>query len=415
MIVPSGDSVERSAASDLGEASTNPHKIASIFDLIGTDQEVEEIDRRTRDRRIDDLVKEIEARDEAKRRVAERKAQALIDVDADRAMDGLAFLTFKDESEPIWGAGAEVLAAQGEGVVICGPQGVGKSTLAQQLVLARMGITSSMLLGYPVARDERPIFYLAMDRPMQIRRSLARMVDLTDESTAATIKRQLIVWKGRVPLKANEAPDAFAEWVAKHGRNPGLVIVDSLKDLLSGLIGDDDGIGFNDAMQRVIENGTEFLSLHQQRKATAENRKPAQLSDVYGSGWLTAGQGSVLLLWGEPGASSVELSHLKQPQERVGPLIIKHEHGEGASTKVDPAQVITVLAERAGETGITEADAVAEVFGIDNPAEPGYVAAKSSVRRTLNNLARDTVLTYEAGTRGGSGGGGTAARWRICG
>ncbi|OBI89266.1 hypothetical protein A9X01_13885 [Mycobacterium asiaticum] len=376
---------------------------------------MEQITRTTRERRIDNLVEAFEERDEAKRQVSERKAQALINVDADRAMDGLTFLTFNDDSEPIWGAGAEVLAAQGEGVVICGPQGVGKSTLAQQLVLARMGITSSMLLGYPVARDERPIFYLAMDRPMQIRRSLARMVDLTEETAAATIKRQLIVWKGRVPIKANEAPEAFAEWVAQHGRNPGLVIVDSLKDLLSGLIGDDDGIGFNDAMQRVIENGTEFLSLHHQRKATADNLKPAQLSDVYGSGWLTAGQGSVLLLWGQPGASSVELSHLKQPQERVGPLIIKHQHGEGASTKIDAAHVITALADRAGEIGISEADAVAEVFGIDDPAGPGYVAAKSSVRRTLNKLARDKVLAYEAGSRGGSGGGGRAARWRICG
>ena len=41
--------------------------------------------------------------------------------------------------------------------------------------------------------------------------------------------------------------------------------------------------------------------------------KPKRLADVYGSRWLTAGMGSVLLLWGEPGDLVVEVRHLKQP------------------------------------------------------------------------------------------------------
>ena len=57
---------------------------------------------------------------------------------------------------------------------------------------------------------------------------------------------------------------------------------------------------------------------------------------------------------------------------------------------------------------------MADVYGIDD-GDNSYVAAKSAVRRSLNRLTKDGVLTYEQGTRGGSGGGGRAARWRITG
>jgi hypothetical protein len=34
--------------------------------------------------------------------------------------------------------------------------------------------------------------------------------------------------------------------------------------------------GFNAAMQRVLANGTEFISLHHQRKANSDNKKPGR-------------------------------------------------------------------------------------------------------------------------------------------
>lgn len=37
-----------------------------------------------------------------------------------------------------WGAGESVLAACGESLIIAGPQGTGKSTIAQQLALGRV-------------------------------------------------------------------------------------------------------------------------------------------------------------------------------------------------------------------------------------------------------------------------------------
>ena len=270
-------------------------------------------------------VREELAKREVQRLVAEHLAEAKIDADVHRAMSGLDFLERDLDSDPVWGDGNEVLWAKGEGAVIAGPQGTGKSTLAQQLCLRRLGIFKSKLLGYRVAADDRPVLYLAMDRPPQIRRSLRRMVALADQDARTVLRERLVVWSGPVPVKANEAPKTFCEWVRRRGREPGLVIVDSLKDLVSGLIDDAHGIGFNDAMQMVLETlGCEFLTLHHQRKPTVGNSKPNKLADLYGNTWFTAGQGSVISLWGQPGDAAVELSHLKQPQEKVGPLTVNH-------------------------------------------------------------------------------------------
>ncbi|OLT44470.1 hypothetical protein BJF87_07700 [Gordonia sp. CNJ-863] len=333
-------------------------------------------------------------------------------VNADRAMDGLAFLTEATDETPLWGEGDRVLWAPGEGLMICGPQGVGKSTIVQQLMLARLGLTDPQFCGLPVVVDDRPVLYLAMDRPPQIRRSINRMVNTADENVAAVLKRQLVVWKGPPPVNAAEAPGVFAKWVAMHGREPGLVIVDSLKDLAGGLSEDAVGSGINAAMQTVLANGTEFIDLHHQRKATADNRKPDKLTDVYGSTWLTSGMGSVLLVWGEAGAPTVELSHLKQPAAPVGTLIVNHSHGSGLSSANDPDVMLMQLAVEAGAAGITERDAVAGVFQLEEH-DTDYVPAKKRIRRRLDRFTREGQFTYAAGAKGGSGGGGRPATWVV--
>jgi replicative DNA helicase len=76
-----------------------------------------------------------------------------------------------------WGDGDQVLWADGESLVIDGPQGVGKTTLAQQLALGRAGFDEyAKLLGFPIIPGQRRVLYLAMDRPKQAARSFRRMV-----------------------------------------------------------------------------------------------------------------------------------------------------------------------------------------------------------------------------------------------
>jgi replicative DNA helicase len=125
-------------------------------------------------------------------------------------------------------------------------------------------------------------------------------------------------------------PERFAPFVADLGA--GTVVIDSLKDVALDLSKDETGARLNAAFQLALAEGIEVSGIHHQRKASAGNPKPRSLSDVYGSVWITSGAGSVLLVWGEPGDSVVEISHLKQPLEDVGPLKILHDHRTGRST-----------------------------------------------------------------------------------
>ena len=59
-----------------------------------------------------------------------------------------------------------MLLADGEALIIAGPQGLGKTTLAQQLLLGRAGFCEyATLLGFPIQPGQGTALYLAMDRP----------------------------------------------------------------------------------------------------------------------------------------------------------------------------------------------------------------------------------------------------------
>ncbi|MCB0951036.1 MAG: AAA family ATPase [Mycobacterium sp.] len=348
---------------------------------------------------------------EAGKREADRiAASRQMAAEGGEAMDGLEFLMSRPEHTPLWGVGDELLWARGQGLMICGPQGVGKSTVAQQLVFARMGLRSASLFGCPVAQDDRPVLYLAMDRPDQIQESMRRMLDTSSEEVATKIKRQLIVWPRQPPFKADLDPDRFAQWVAEVGREPGVVVFDSVKDMLTSVVTDEAGLAFNTTLQRILANGTDTLGNHHQRKAVIGNPRPDKLADVYGSGWITAGQGSVVLLWGDAGARSVELRHLKPIRAPVGPLAVNYDHASGGASGGDPMTLLMKLTNEAGSDGIALDDAVLVVRGTTRDDDV-WRAHSQSVKRLLDKLVARGLLSKIDGQRGGAGGGAKGSRW----
>ncbi|MFC5996930.1 AAA family ATPase [Pseudonocardia hispaniensis] len=227
------------------------------------------------------------------------------------------------EEPAIWGRGAQVLWAPGEALIFTGPPGVGKTTITQQLVLARVGLVDTFL-GFPVQPTSSKVLYLAMDRPRQIARSMRRMVDDGDRQLLAA---RLVVWKGPLPADAAARPDILLQAARAYGADT--IIVDSVKDASVGLVGSEQAGLYNRARQRALAEGIEIVEIAHQRKHGANQGAPKTLQDMHGGMELSAGAGSVFLVWGQAGDLVVELNHLKQPAEMVGPLLLVHDHDAG--------------------------------------------------------------------------------------
>ncbi|HKS95910.1 MAG TPA: AAA family ATPase [Terriglobia bacterium] len=232
----------------------------------------------------------------------------------------------------LWGDGNRVAWAEGEGLMIYAPQGVGKTSLAQQLVNARIGVGPPELLGLGVEPGKGKLLYLAMDRPPQIARSWRRMVGAEDSEALA---ERVVVWQGPLPFKLTpDEPGKLVRWAIDELGISDAVVIDSYKNLAPSLSDERTGAMIDSIAQETMVEGLGWVALHHGRKANADNKKPNTLDDVYGNVRLTAGMGSVLCLWGKPGDAQVELSHLKQPAEPVGPMLVLHDHATGRSTAV---------------------------------------------------------------------------------
>lgn len=230
----------------------------------------------------------------------------------------------------IWGRDHDVLWSEGEPLIIAGPPGVGKSTLAQQIALARCGIPADLnVLGYPVAPGEGRTLYVAADRPEQALRSMRRMV--VDPRDRELIDLMLVIWK--VPFDALADREQMVARIKQEGI--GTVVFDSIKDVAGDVADGKVGAEFNKTLQLLVSAGIEVAALHHNRKGQEGNRKPKRLDDLYGSQWIAAGAGSVVYLYGEAGDLEVTMLHLKQPDNVVGPLKVIHDHGTGTSTVKD--------------------------------------------------------------------------------
>lgn len=281
-----------------------------------------------------------------------------------------------------WGYGDEILGACGESLIIAGPMGLGKSTIGQQLALGRCGFSEySELFGLPITPGRGRVLYLAMDRPRQITRSMRRMVG---EAWRAELDERLAVWTGPPPYDMAKHPGILARLALDAGADT--VVVDSLKDAAVGLTDDETGAGYNRARQTALEAGIELVELHHVRKlGGGVTRDKPTVDDIYGSTWITAGAGSVLLLHGAPGDGLVKLFHVKQPLAEVGPLTVLHDHDSGRSTIAERVDLLTLAKARGSLSAL---DAAVVLFDAEKPTP----AEKEKARRRLDALARNGVL-----------------------
>jgi len=296
----------------------------------------------------------------------------------------------------VWGDGETVLWAQGEALMICASPGLGKTTLAGQLVRGRLGLDENVL-DLPVLEGKR-VLYLMGDRPQQIARALLRAFDRDELADIATgpDARLALGW-GPPPADVAKRPELLVELCAAAGADT--LVVDSLKDAAIKLTDDEVGATYNRARQLAITAGVEVLELHHLVKRNSDGKTPTSLADVYGSAWLTAGAGSVLLLTGEPGDALVRGLHLKQPREPWGPAWIAHDHEHGRSSVQKRVDVLELLAVTQVQTASSLATAI---FETERPNRSQIERA----RRQLDKLVSSGLAYTTPGRAGGEGGSG---------
>ena len=287
------------------------------------------------------------------------------------------------EAPAVWGGASGTVAwPQGEPLLIVGPEGVGKTTIMQQICLGRIGLRTEPFLSMRVEADPRPVLYVAADRPRQAQRSFARMVSPADREI---LNERVLVFPGPLPFDVGREPDALLEFV--QARGAGTVFLDSLGNVALDLTKDEVGSRINYALQSLAAAGIESCTGHHQRKGQ-DGKRPKRLEDVYGSRWITAGCGSVFLVWGEPGDLVVEFVHLKQASEEIGPLKLLHDHEHGRTTLVEELDLLA-LAGRVGEAGLLVADVAGLMFETETPGRNEIEKA----RRKLDRLAEKGLLT----------------------
>lgn len=301
---------------------------------------------------------------------------------------GAAILDEPDQVPAICGEGDEVLWTLGEPILIVGSPGVGKTTIGQQLARARVGVGPKRVLGFHVEPDIRPVAYIAADRPRQALRSFRRM---TSEEERDALDLGLLVWEGPLPFNLSSEPDRFVPFLQE--REIGTVFLDALGNVALDLTKDEAGARVAYAWQAAIAAGIEVASLHHQRKRDGQNPKRVRtLEDVYGSQWLTAAAGSVLVIDGDPGDLVVRLRHLKQPAGEVGPLELRHDHERGRTYVIDGGDLTDAI----GPNGITVAEAARHLYGATEPTKN----EREKARRVLNRLIKqDRLALQQAGSR----------------
>lgn len=349
------------------------------------------------------------ARDEARDRLAaERLERARRESgNQDRVRHGGSWLLdAPDEAPIIWGKGTEILWARGEALMVAGPQGVGKTTLAAQILKGCLSLQPDVL-GYPIAGTDQRVLYLAMDRPQQARRNLARMFAGLDEHRDY-LDEMLRILEGPPPQDFASAPETLLEMCREHEAD--VVFIDSLKDAAVGLSKDEVGAGYNRARQLALAGGVNVVELHHTVKNGADGAKPNNINGVYGSTWLTSGAGSVILLWGDPGDPEVEFRHLKQPMDEVGPFKVEHNSRSGVSTRVyEESKDLVALARRCRTTGLSAKEAAIVLFDL---GDGGKVPTKdiNKARRRLDKHVEERRLHRVDPAGAGAG---NEARWYL--
>lgn len=155
---------------------------------------------------------------------------------------------------------------------------------------------------------------------------------------------------------------------------------------MRSLISDEAGQAFNTSVQECAAAGIEVLTLHHNRKA--QDGKPTRtVDDVYGSTFITAGQGSVLAIDGRPGDLVVRIRQPKPAADEIAPVDVRIRTDTGLLEPLGHLDIAGWIATR--PDGTTARDVARYLFG----GEPSRSEIEKA-RRSLNRLLERRHLTF---------------------
>ena len=257
-------------------------------------------------------------------------------------VDGATFFLDAPTVVPaIWGQRTDVLWPEGEPTMLDGPDGVGKTTIAQQITLRRIGIGEQASSASP-SNPSRPTRRCSTSRLTARHRHPGRVGRMVSDQHRRILRERLVVWRGSVPFDVVRDPGSLADFAVE--RNAGGIIVDSVKDLAENLSDEEVGMAIHRAWQLCVE------ALPGRARATPSAQSAAdQQAAQSARGRVRVAVDHRRLRERDPrlgrrGRPDRQPLHLKQPADIVGPFTLLHNNRAGtvvvADSQPDPVDLV---------------------------------------------------------------------------